>query len=99
MRLTIRSCCKGPYGRQLTVNVNNSTQFNSGWNINNLATPAFVGVQGQFQADGSLMATGIEVVTTAQSFVSGRVLAVTNNVRAMQQVTMWIGETGADMVS
>ncbi len=89
---------QGPYGRQLTVNVNNATLFNSGWNINDLATPAFVGVQGQFQADGSLMASGVEVVTTSQSFVSGRVLAVTNNSGDLQ-VTMWIGETGADMVS
>ena len=89
---------QGPYGRQLTVYVNSSTVFNGTYNINNLATPAFVGVQGAFQADGSLMASGVEVVTTLQSFVSGRVLAVTNNGGDLQ-VTMWIGETGADMVS
>ncbi|MGC1646299.1 MAG: DUF4382 domain-containing protein, partial [Candidatus Sulfotelmatobacter sp.] len=68
---------QGPYGRQLTVYVNNSTLFNSGWSINNMATPEFVAVQGAFQADGSLMATGVEVITTAQSFLSGRVLAET----------------------
>ena len=91
---------QGPYGRQLTVYVNNSTQFNSGWSINNLATPAIVAVQGAFQADGSLMASGVEVVTTAQSFLSGRVLAVTTNASSQaQQITMWVGETGADMVS
>jgi len=91
---------QGPYGRQLTVNVNSSTTFNSGWSINNLAAPAFVAVQGQFQADGSLIASGVEVVSTAQSFVSGRVLQVANNSSGQaQSVTMWIGETGADMVS
>jgi hypothetical protein len=91
---------QGPYGRQLTVYTNNSTQFNSGWSINNLAAPAFVAVQGRFQADGSLVASGVEVVTTAQSFLSGRVLAVTTNAQgAAQQITMWVGETGADMVS
>ncbi|MFZ0733816.1 MAG: DUF5666 domain-containing protein [Candidatus Sulfotelmatobacter sp.] len=91
---------QGPYGHQLTVHVNGSTSFNSGWNINDLATPAFVAVQGYFQADGSLMATGVEVVTTAHSFVSGRVLAeTTNGSGQLQTVTMWIGETGADMVS
>lgn len=91
---------QGPYGRQLTVYVNNSTQFNSGWNINDLATPAIVSVQGSFQADGSLMADGVEVVTTAQSFVSGRVLAVaTGSTGAAQSITMWVGETGADMVN
>ncbi len=91
---------QGPYGRQLTVEVNNSTQFNSGWNINNLATPAFVAVQGSFQADGSLLASGVEVITTAHSFLSGRVLQVTTNGSGQaQQVTMWVGETGADLVS
>jgi hypothetical protein len=91
---------QGPYGRQLTVYVNNSTLFNSGWSINDMAAPAFVGVQGAFQADGSLMAGGVEVITTAQSFVSGRVLQVVNNVSGQaQQITMWVGETGADMVS
>jgi hypothetical protein len=91
---------QGPYGHQLTIYVNGSTSFNSGWNINDLATPAFVAVQGYFQADGSVMATGVEVVTTAHSFVSGRVLAqTTNSSGQVQSLTMWIGETGADMVS
>ena len=91
---------QGPYGHQLTVYVNGSTQFNSGWSINNLATPAIVGVQGAFQADGSLLATGVEVITTSQSFISGRVLQVTNNSSGVaQQIVMWVGETGADMVS
>jgi Domain of unknown function (DUF4382) len=91
---------QGPYGRQLTVDVNGSTQFNSGWSINNLATPAIVGVQGSFQADGSLMADNVEVITTSQSFLSGRVLQVTNNGSGQaQQIVLWVGETGADMVS
>jgi hypothetical protein len=91
---------QGPYGRQLTVDVNNGTTFNSGWSINNLAAPAIVSVEGAFQGDGSLMASGVEVITTAQSFVSGRVLAFTvNGSNQVQQVTMWVGETGADMVS
>lgn len=89
---------QGPYGRQLTVHVNGSTSFNSGWNINDMATPAIVGVQGYFQADGSLMATSVEVITTSQSFISGRVLQV-SGIGSTLAVTMWIGETGADMVS
>jgi hypothetical protein len=91
---------QGPYGHQLTVYVNSSTTFNSGWSINNLAAPAIVGVQGAFQADGSLMASGVEVITTSASFLSGRVLAfTTNGSNQVQQITMWVGETGADMVS
>ncbi|MGB8832375.1 MAG: DUF4382 domain-containing protein [Candidatus Sulfotelmatobacter sp.] len=91
---------QGPYGHQLTVDVNGSTKFNSGWNINDLATPAIVGVQGQYQADGTLIASGVEVITTSQSFISGRVLQVTSNSSGQaQQLIMWVGETGADMVS
>ncbi len=90
---------QGPYGHQLTVDVNSSTQFNSGWNINNLAAPAFVGVQGYFQADGSLMASNVEVITTSQAFLSGRVLAINPTSGAVQQITMWVGETSADLVS
>jgi hypothetical protein len=90
---------QGPYGHQLTIDVNSSTQFNSGWTINNLAAPAVIGVQGAFQADGSLMATYVEVITTSQAFLSGRVLAINPTSGPVQQVTMWIGETSADMVS
>lgn len=90
---------QGPYGHQLTIDVNNSTQFNSGWNINDLATPAFVGVQGAFQADGSLLATNVEVITTAQAFLSGRVLAVNPTSGPAQQITLWVGETSSDLVS
>jgi hypothetical protein len=89
---------QGPYGRQLTIDVNGSTQFNSGWNINNMATPEFVAVQGSFQADGTLMASSVEVITTSHSFISGRVLQVTGSGSTLT-VTMWVGETGADMVN
>jgi Domain of unknown function (DUF4382)/Domain of unknown function (DUF5666) len=90
---------QGPYGHQLTVDVNSSTQFNSGWNINDLAAPAFVGVQGSFQADGSLMASNVEVITESPSFLSGRVLAVNPTSGPVQQITLWTGETSADLVS
>jgi hypothetical protein len=90
---------QGPYGRQLVIDVNDSTQFNGSYNINNLATPAFVGVRGYFQADGSLMASNVEVITTWQAFLSGRVLAVNPTSGPVQQITMWVGETSADLVS
>ena len=90
---------QGPYGHQLTIDVNNSTQFNTGWTINNLATPAIVGVQGYFQADGTLMASSVEVITTSQAFLSGRVLAINPTTGPVQQITMFVGETSADLVS
>jgi hypothetical protein len=90
---------QGPYGRQLTIDVNNSTQFNSGWSINNLATPSFIGVRGFFQGDGTLLATDVEVISTTKSFLSGRVLAVNPTSGPVQQITMWVGETSADTVT
>jgi hypothetical protein len=90
---------QGPYGSQLTVDVSNSTQFNTGWNVNNLAAPAFIGVQGSYQADGSLMASNVEVITESPSFLSGRVLAVNPTSGAVQQITLWVGETSADLVT
>jgi hypothetical protein len=90
---------QGPYGHQWTVDVGSSTHFNSGWSINNLATPAFVGVQGSFQANGSLMATNVEVITTSQAFLSGRVLEINPASGPVQQVTMFVGETSADLVA
>ena len=90
---------RGPYGHQLTIDVNSSTQFNSGWTINNMATPAVVGVQGAFQADGTLMASNVEVITTSQAFLSGRVLAISPTSGPVQQITLFVGETSADLVS
>jgi hypothetical protein len=90
---------QGPYGRQLTVDVNSSTQFNSGFNINNLTPPAIIGVQGYFQADGSLLADHVEVIATSHSFVSGRILALASDGSGGTNITMWVGETGADMVN
>lgn len=90
---------QGPWGHQWTIDVGSSTQFNTPWTINNLATPAFVGVQGSFQADGSLMATNVEVITTSQAFLSGRVLAINPTSGPVQQITMFVGETSADLVA
>lgn len=83
---------QGPFGFQVTIDVNNQTQFNSNWNINSLAPPAFVSVQGTMQGDGSILASAVEVIATTQAFVSGRVLAVNPNSGPAQTVTMYVGE-------
>jgi hypothetical protein len=45
------------------------------------------------------MANNVEVITTSQTFLSGRVLAVNPTSGAAQQITLWVGETGADLVN
>jgi len=45
------------------------------------------------------MADAVEVITTAQPFLSGRILQVGTSPAGHLVVTMWVGETGADLVS
>jgi hypothetical protein len=80
---------QGPYGFQEVIDVNSQTQFNSTYTLASLPTNAIVSVEGTVQADGSILAADVEVITTDAAFISGRVLAV-NPVGP--QVTMFVGE-------
>ena len=79
-------------GFQITVDVNSQTQFNGTWSLSNLAAPAFVSVEGTVQADGSILASEVEVISTSHAFVSGRILAVSPASGPVQQVTLFVGE-------
>lgn len=83
---------QGPYGRQFTIDTNAQTQFNGSYSINNMAAPEFVSIQGTVQADGSVLASNVEVVATTQAFVSGRILALSPATGAVQSVTIFVGE-------
>jgi Domain of unknown function (DUF5666) len=83
---------QGPYGFQRTVDVTSQTQFNPGWSLGSLASPAVVSVEGTMQADGSILASSVEVITTQQAFVSGRILAVNPTSGPVQTVTIFVGE-------
>jgi predicted small secreted protein len=83
---------QGPYGFNLTVDVNALTQFNGSWSLGSLAVPAVVSVEGVMQADGSLRANEVEVITTQPAFVSGRILAVNPTSGPVQTVTMYVAE-------
>jgi hypothetical protein len=80
---------QGPYGFQYTIDVNpSSTTFNTGWSISNLAAPAIVATEGTMQANGSILASAVEVISTNKAFLSGRILAVNPG----PVVTMFVGE-------
>ena len=83
---------QGPYGFQRTIDVNANTLYNSGNNLGTLTPNAIVSVIGTMQADGSILAAGVELITTDQAFISGRVLAVNPSTGPVQSVTMWVGE-------
>jgi Domain of unknown function (DUF4382)/Domain of unknown function (DUF5666) len=78
---------QGPYGFQEVIDVNSQTQFNGS---NSLATVnnAIVSVEGTVQADGSILASDVEVITTDKAFISGRILAVNPG----PEVVMYVGE-------
>jgi Domain of unknown function (DUF4382)/Domain of unknown function (DUF5666) len=84
---------QGPYGFQLTIAVNNQTQYNATFSLAAIPLNAIVALQGMLQADGSILASNVEVITTNQAFISGRVLAVAPG----PIVTMFVGEELPDM--
>jgi len=79
---------QGPYGFQEVIDVNSSTQFSGSYTLSSLPTNAIVSVVGTVQADGSILASGIEVITTDKAFISGRILQV----QPGPIVTMFVGE-------
>jgi hypothetical protein len=83
---------QGPYGFQKTIEVNSSTLYNGSNNLNTLGVDGIVSVIGTVQADGSILASGVELVSTSKAFISGRILAVNPNSGPVQTVTLWIGE-------
>ncbi len=83
---------QGPYGLPRTIDVNSSTQYNSSNSLATLTANAIVSVVGTMQADGSILASMVEEITTDQAFVSGRVLAVNPTSGPVTSVTMWVGE-------
>jgi hypothetical protein len=79
---------QGPYGFQETIDVNSSTQYNGSNTLSSLAVNNIVDVEGTVQADGSILASSVELITTDQAFISGRILAVSPG----PVVTMFVGE-------
>jgi hypothetical protein len=79
---------QGPYGFQETIDVNASTQYNGSNSLSSLMANGIVSVEGTVQADGSILASGVELVTTDKAFISGRILAVSPG----PVVTMFVGE-------
>jgi len=79
---------QGPYGFQETVDVTSNTQFNGSNTLSSLAENNIVDVEGTVEADGSIQASSVELITTDPAFISGRILAVSPG----PVVTMFVGE-------
>jgi hypothetical protein len=83
---------QGPCGMPRTIDVNSNTQYNGSNSLGTLTQNAVVSVIGRMQADGSMLAKYVEVITTDKAFVSGRVLAANPTSGPVTSVTMVIGE-------
>ena len=83
---------QGPYGMPRTIDVNSSTEYNGSNSLGTLTANAIVSVIGRLQADGSILAKYVELITTDAAFVSGRVLAVNPTSGPVTSVTLWVGE-------
>jgi hypothetical protein len=83
---------QGPYGFQKTIDVDQNTQYNGSNSLSTLVVDGIVSVIGTMQADGSILAKGVEQITTDKAFISGRILAVNPTSGPVQTVTMWVGE-------
>ena len=83
---------QGPYSFQKTIDVNSSTLYNGSNSLSTLVPDAIISVIGIVQADGSILANGVELITTDHAFISGRILAVNPISGPVQTVTMWVGE-------
>jgi len=79
---------QGPYGFQEMIDVNPNTAYNGSNTLSSLAANDIVDVEGTVEADGSIMASSVELITTNQAFISGRILAVSPG----PVVTMFVGE-------
>lgn len=83
---------QGPYGFQRTIGVNSSTLYNGSNSLSTLVVNGIVSVIGRMQADGSILAGGVDLISTSQAFISGRILAVNPTSGPVQTVTMWVEE-------
>jgi hypothetical protein len=83
---------QGPYGFQKTIDADSNTKYNGTNSFSSIMVDGIVSVVGVMQADGSILAKGVEVITTDKAFISGRILAVSPTSGPVQTVTMWVGE-------
>lgn len=79
-----------PRGRQFTVKVDSNTQWEGTDTINTIAPPAIIEIAGNVQADESILATSVEVITTNHAFLEGLVLNATPSTGAATSVTVLV---------
>jgi hypothetical protein len=88
-----------PNGRQITIRVTNATQFAGTSGLASMAPPAIVEVSGIVQADGSIRALEVEVMTTDRALLAGLVLNVDPTSGPANNLTLLVREELPDLSS
>jgi len=86
-----------PGGRTVTIEVDGNTGFSGSFTLATLPNPSILEVDGDVQADGSILAEKVEVLATMRAYVAGRVLAVNPATGPAQQVTVLVNESLPDI--
>ncbi len=81
-----------PGGRQFTVKVDSNTNWDGTDTINTIAPPAIIEIAGDVQADGTILASNVQVITTNHSFLEGLVLNATPPTGSATSVTVLVRE-------
>jgi hypothetical protein len=79
---------QGLYGFQKTIDVNSTTLYNGSNSLSSITANGIVSIEGTVQADGSILATSVDLITNDKAFISGRILAIAPG----PKVTMFVGE-------
>ncbi len=78
-------------GRQFTIDVTNSTEWSGiASSLTNLTVGSIAEVSGKVQADGSILADDVEVLTTDKEFIAGIVLGTNPSSGAASSVTLLV---------
>lgn len=84
-------------GRNITVVTDSNTNWGGSDTINTLSTPAIIEISGTIRADGSILATDVQVITRDRAFVGGIVLNATPATGAADSVTLLVREELPDL--
>ena len=77
-------------GRSFAIDVNSQTQFEGVSGLSALAPPAILDISGKPQADGSILADHVQLLTTDRAFLSGIVLNATPPTGAATSMTLLV---------
>src|SRR4029077_20505062 len=79
-------------GHDIRIDVDSNTKYNGTNNLGTLVAPAVIEVDGRVLADGSVLASEVEVVCRDAAFLSGRIVAVNPASGPAQTVRLLVGE-------